>query len=661
MKKYLSILSAVVVIMVLTLSYTTYAARTVDSVTLNGSNSVVVQGGTSITASLTVTLSGSTNNKWYWTTYKIGNGPEVCVDTPDYSITGTPFTATFPVIASSTEGTYDVVYKILGTAGCSGTGFTTATSTNGIVVDNTAPIITIDPYNASSTNQNITVTASTNEGVLNATSTVFTSNGNFDFVATDDAGNVSTSTVTISNIDKIAPVITITNPGTAPAQSKTVTALTDSGVLSMSVDSGSVCGASLSFVPYDSVTFNTEGDNGKKVCYKAEDIAGNISYSASDAIGGIDITAPIASVGYSTTAWTNSDVVATITPFESITVTNNGGSLSYNFTDNGNFTFEFVDNAGNIGSSSAVVSNIDKIAPEITIVNPNTTPAKSKTITATSNEGTLSMAVNSGDVCDATLSFLPYDSVTFNSEADNGKKVCYKAEDLAGNVTYSISNAIAGIDTTAPVITITGENPTRIHRLYTYTDAGATATDNMDGDITSSITVSNTVNTALTGTYIVTYCVTDAAGNKAEDKTRTVTVYRTAMMPVSNTVSPVTGQVLGASTSTVETNTGVTYEPLTVTSSTTPVIGQVLGATKFIFSNNMKLGSKISPDVKELQDLLRTEGFFNLATSTGVFGPITKAAVIKYQEKYSDAILKPLGLTSGTGIVAEYTRAQLNK
>ena len=57
-----------------------------------------------------------------------------------------------------------------------------------------------------------------------------------------------------------------------------------------------------------------------------------------------------------------------------------------------------------------------------------------------------------------------------------------------------------------------------------YSDAGATATDQEDGDITSRIVVTNPVNTTLLGTYTVTYAVSDLAGNAATPVTRTVNV-----------------------------------------------------------------------------------------------------------------------------------------
>jgi len=79
-------------------------------------------------------------------------------------------------------------------------------------------------------------------------------------------------------------------------------------------------------------------------------------------------------------------------------------------------------------------------------------------------------------------------------------------------------------DTTPPVITILGNNPETITLGSSYTDAGATASDNVDGDITSNIIVVNPVNTSIVGAYIITYNVSDAAGNLATEVTRTVNV-----------------------------------------------------------------------------------------------------------------------------------------
>lgn len=79
-------------------------------------------------------------------------------------------------------------------------------------------------------------------------------------------------------------------------------------------------------------------------------------------------------------------------------------------------------------------------------------------------------------------------------------------------------------DTTAPVLTLLGNNPVTIEVGETYTDAGATALDETDGDLTSAITMTSTVNINAVGIYVVTYNVQDSSGNSALQITRIVNV-----------------------------------------------------------------------------------------------------------------------------------------
>jgi hypothetical protein len=68
-------------------------------------------------------------------------------------------------------------------------------------------------------------------------------------------------------------------------------------------------------------------------------------------------------------------------------------------------------------------------------------------------------------------------------------------------------------DTIAPVLTVLGNDPaTTAHGAF-YTDAGATATDDIDGTI--NVVTSGVVDTITLGVYQLTYTATDNAGNVA--------------------------------------------------------------------------------------------------------------------------------------------------
>lgn len=87
----------------------------------------------------------------------------------------------------------------------------------------------------------------------------------------------------------------------------------------------------------------------------------------------------------------------------------------------------------------------------------------------------------------------------------------------------------------------------------------------------------------------------------------------------------------------------------------------------FAFKKDLQLGDT-DPDVKELQKILNSDPDTIVATEdvgsrgkeTTYFGALTKAAVIKFQNKYKDVILTPAGLTTGNGLVNKLTRTRLN-
>jgi len=73
------------------------------------------------------------------------------------------------------------------------------------------------------------------------------------------------------------------------------------------------------------------------------------------------------------------------------------------------------------------------------------------------------------------------------------------------------------VDTTAPVITITGANPLTVECHTSFSDPGATATDGCAGSVT--VTPSGTVDANTPGSYTIVYSATDGANPTTASRT----------------------------------------------------------------------------------------------------------------------------------------------
>lgn len=112
----------------------------------------------------------------------------------------------------------------------------------------------------------------------------------------------------------------------------------------------------------------------------------------------------------------------------------------------------------------------------------------------------------------------------------------YTVTDLCGNFSNYVQT-INVVDNIIPVVNRLGDATVYICQNEIYTDAGATALDNCNGDITGSITVTSDVNTAIAGTYTVTFNVSDACGNAAVAVSRTVIVRPHPTATISGTAT----------------------------------------------------------------------------------------------------------------------------
>jgi len=79
-------------------------------------------------------------------------------------------------------------------------------------------------------------------------------------------------------------------------------------------------------------------------------------------------------------------------------------------------------------------------------------------------------------------------------------------------------------DVTAPVITLVGPEHVALKVGESFVDPGATASDDVEGDLSARVATNGTVDTAVVGTYTVVYEVEDRSGNSAVPVSRTVEV-----------------------------------------------------------------------------------------------------------------------------------------
>lgn len=106
--------------------------------------------------------------------------------------------------------------------------------------------------------------------------------------------------------------------------------------------------------------------------------------------------------------------------------------------------------------------------------------------------------------------------------------IYYNVMDAAGNPADTIERTVTVIDREKPVISLIGNSPATAEAGSLYTDPGATASDNVDGDVSGDIVTSGwNLDTTATGSFSIYYDVVDAAGNSAIQVTRTVNVVDT--------------------------------------------------------------------------------------------------------------------------------------
>jgi len=441
----------------------------------------------------------------------------------------TPNIVTVNPVDTNTVGTYQVTYDVNDSSNNSATQVTRTVN----VVDTTAPVIVLngnDPVtievgsvysdDGANASDNYDGDLTANISTVNPVDTNTVGQYTITYDVTDANGNTATqATRTVNVVDTTAPVITLN--GNDPETVEGGSVYSDTGANASDNYDGDLTSSIVTVNPVDTNTLGTY-----TVTYDVNDSNGNAATQVTRNVTVVDTTAP-------TLNGTPSDMTVEAT---------SGSGAAVVFTDP--TATDAVDSAPVVGCTPASGSTF---ALGTTLVNCTATDASGNSASETFNvtvqdttapfiflTGSANVTIEAGAVySDAGATAV--DNVNGNLTANittvnpvntaviGTYTVTYDVNDTAGNAATQVTRTVNVVDTTAPVITVLGSNPVFVTQGNPYADAGATASDNLDGNLTANITVTNPVNTSAIGSYNVTYQVTDSLGNNAT-ATRTVNV-----------------------------------------------------------------------------------------------------------------------------------------
>lgn len=172
---------------------------------------------------------------------------------------------------------------------------------------------------------------------------------------------------------------------------------------------------------------------------------------------------------------------------------------------------------------------------------------------------------NSAEICDDTgllaNEYCPHVSTQYFSytvEKErlgiwNNQKASTKEPPADHCITHTLQNTTKVFK--APTINIIGEKELNLTVGDKYTEKGATATDELDGDLTNKIETSGNVNTSKAGKYEITYKVKNSKGKETTVK-RTINVKeKESSKPATNTTTDKTNTTSNKTNSTTGGNT----------------------------------------------------------------------------------------------------------
>lgn len=152
-------------------------------------------------------------------------------------------------------------------------------------------------------------------------------------------------------------------------------------------------------------------------------------------------------------------------------------------------------------SEERIIKIVDTLAPEIQLKSSpdhHTSPG-----TEYVEEGYTAIDIHDGDLTDQVVRKAKKNVIT------------YTVSDSSGNVA-KVKRKIVYKDAVAPVITLMGDTEMHFTIGQDFAEPGFSATDDVDGDLTSAVTMEGTVDGHKKGTYTLIYRAKDSSGNIGE-------------------------------------------------------------------------------------------------------------------------------------------------
>jgi len=238
------------------------------------------------------------------------------------------------------------------------------------------------------------------------------------------------------------------------------------------------------------------------VTYDCKDKAGNKAVTKSRAVSIVDTTKPAIAlkgdrevVHYSGKKFTDAWVTQSDICDKKLAKASAKWNKPFNDKKVGTYirTYTATDASGNTNAVRRTFTIVDNTKPVLTLRGKDV-----QTLEATRDSEYVDRGAKCHDYVDGVLSHaVEVSGKVVNMRIPGTYKITYSCQDLSGNEAKKIHRNIVVRDTTCPKVKVNGAGLNYVEAGFPYMDAGATATDSLDGDLTKLVTSDgDTVDTA---------------------------------------------------------------------------------------------------------------------------------------------------------------------